>query len=77
MNEQLQNFARQTLMDGLEGLPSDWQRTFKLMYGRKNGKRSLEDTELMPISEVVAEIPSEKLDLAMLQVEASKRKLAV
>ena len=75
MNIQLQEFARQTLKDGLKQLPHDWQNTFKLMYGRNNGKRSVEDAKLMPIESIVEEIPPDKLDWAMQQVKNSIEKL--
>jgi hypothetical protein len=42
------------------------------MYGRNNGKRSVEDAKAMSIRDVVYEIPSEKLDWALSQVENSK-----
>ena len=77
MNSQLQNFARQSLRDGLAQLPEDWQKKFKWMYARNGGKRSLEDAEAMPIDAVVDEVPGEKLDWAMQQVENSLRKLQV
>lgn len=77
MNESLQLFARQQILDGLEKLPESNHRIFKLMYGRKNGKRSIEDTEAMPIAAVVAEMEPEKLDWAMQQVAASLGKQAV
>lgn len=75
MNDQLQEFARKTLLDGLEKLPDGWQRKFKMMYGRKNGKRSVENTEKMSLIDVVNEIPPEKLDWAMTQIENSVRKI--
>ncbi len=75
MNNQLQAFARQTLKDGLDRLPAGWQRKFALMYGRQGGKRSVADTEAMSIYDVVDEIPGDKLDWAMEQVENSLRKL--
>jgi 5-methylthioribose kinase len=76
MNDKMQNFARKFLLDGLETLPEGYNRTFKLMYGRNNGKRSVEDTEKMSIDAVVEEITPEKLDWAMQQVERSIAKLA-
>ena len=76
MNDQLQAFARNELLSGLSQLPASWQRTFKLMYGRKNGTRSVEDAEVMPIEDVVREMAEEKLDWAMQQVDASIKKNA-
>ena len=75
MNNQLQEFARQTLKDSLSKLPVDWQDLFKLMYGRNNGVRSVEDTKLMSIQDVVNEMSPEKLDWAMQQVQNSLLKL--
>jgi hypothetical protein len=67
---------RAELVEDVRSLPDEWQRTFRLMYGRKNGKRSAADAETMSVAEVVAEIPTDKLDWAVQQVENSHRKLA-
>jgi len=84
MNKALQKFARDQLKDGLARLPEGHQRIFKLMYGRGNHEnltsqipnmRSVEDAEKMSISDVVDEMPAEKLDWAMQQVENSLKKL--
>jgi hypothetical protein len=77
MNDQLKNFARETLINNLATLPDAWQIMFKRMYGRNNGQRSLEDTMVMNIAEIVAEIPPDRLDWAMKQVDASIRKLTL
>jgi hypothetical protein len=74
MNVLLNEIARQFIRDGLAVLPDGHKRTFRLMYGRKNGKRSVQDAENMPIDDVIAEIPTEKLDWAMQQVDASLAK---
>lgn len=71
MNSELQTYAREALKSGLTKLPVDWQRMFKLMYGRANGKRSVEDAEALTIEAVVSEIPDTKLDWAMTQVQNS------
>lgn len=76
MNEQLQQYARQSLKDGLEQLPEAWQRRFKLIYARDGGRRSVEDAEAMPINDVVDTMPDDKLDWAMQQVQNSIDKLA-
>jgi hypothetical protein len=76
MNEQLQQYARQNLKDGLAQLPEEWQRRFGLMYARDNGRRSVEDAEAMLINEVVDAMPADKLDWAMQQVQNSIDKLA-
>jgi hypothetical protein len=77
MNNQLQDYAREQLKAGLAQLPENWQRTFKLMYGRDNGKRSVENTVALPINDVVDIMPEDKLDWAMQQVENSLKKLAL
>ncbi len=74
MNHILQKFARQYLKDNLNKLPGDWQKKFKLMYARNNGKRSVEDSLLIDINEVVDKIPEDKLDWAMIQIENSLKK---
>ena len=61
MNNQLQNFARQQLKDGLSQCTEAQQTMFKRMYSNEN----LE----LPIDEVVDNMPESKLDWAMLQVE--------
>lgn len=63
MNEQLQKFARDTLKAGLAQLPTHNHRIFKLMYSHKNLDADIND--------VVEEIPEDKLDWAMKQVENS------
>lgn len=74
MNTQLQNFARATLKDWLAKLPESNHDVFKLMYARNGGKRSVEDAKAMPINEVVDEMPADKLDWAMQQVERTLKK---
>lgn len=81
MNAQLEAFARQTLKDGLAKLPPDHHRIFKLMYGRGKLKgnvpeRTVEEAEAVPIDQVVDEMPPERLDWAMQQVQNSINKLA-
>ena len=77
MNHQLSEFARKTLLEQLLQLPEEWQRKFKLMYGRNNGKRPVDETEKMRILDVITELPDDKLDWAMQQVENSLKKLQV
>ena len=71
MNNQLQQFARNTIKSGMAKLPEHMQDTFKLMYGRNGGRRNVDDAKAMPINEVVDEIPADRLDWAMQQVERS------
>jgi hypothetical protein len=75
MNKQLQDFARAELKTGLAELPEENHRTFKLMYARDNGKRSVVDAVAMPINDVVDLMPPEQLDWAMQQVQASLDKM--
>lgn len=71
MNNTLKEFAKAQIIEGLSKLPEGWQTKFKMMYGRLGGARSLEDTYAMSIEEIVDEMPEEKLDWAMQQVELS------
>jgi hypothetical protein len=75
MNDNLKTYAKSQILDGLLKLPEDWQEKFKLMYGRNGGKRSIEDTKAMMIEKVVNEIPEEKLDWALQQIENSLKRL--
>jgi len=77
MNARLENFARKCITEDLAKLPENWQRTFKLMYGRKNGKRSVEDAIMLSIDEVVKEVRTEELDWALTQVDNSLKKLQI
>jgi hypothetical protein len=70
----LQNFARQYLKDGLELLPSENLRMFALMYGRKNGARSVDDAVAMPLASIVDEMRPEQLDTAMDQLRRTLEK---
>lgn len=75
MNDMLKDFAKASLLEGLKKLPDGWVGKFKLMYGRKNGIRSVEDTKAMSIEDVVDEIPDKNLDWAMQQITNSVEKL--
>lgn len=66
MNEQLQEFARKTLIDGLYQLTEDQHLLFKRMYCHENLEASIE--------EAVANVPEDKLDWAMQQVQRSLQK---
>lgn len=59
---------RQELTRIVESLPLPYQRTFKLIYARDGGKRSVDDCDLMTIPEVTKEIPYRQLDWAITQV---------
>jgi len=75
MNKNLQAFARQQLKSGLHELHPEWQKKFKLMYARDNGKRTVENAVAMDINDVVDQMPEEQLDRAMSQVERSLAKI--
>ena len=68
--------ARKLLMDGVAALPPEWQRKFRLMYGRDKGRRSVADAETVPLYVVIAEVPNESLDWAIQQVQNSHDKLS-
>ena len=69
MFKQLSEYARNYIKENIVQLPESNQRLFKLMYGRDNGNRSMEDAIAMEIEEVVNEIPDEKLSWAMEQID--------
>lgn len=81
MNKNLESFARGQLVEKLAQLPPGHVRVFRLMYGRKPDRRgiatrSVEDACALDLAEVVAEMPADKLDWAMTQVDNSLAKLA-
>lgn len=67
MNNQLQEFARTQLKDGLVKLPGNNQLIFKRMYSPGNLDADIND--------VVDLMPEDKLDWAMQQVQRSLDKL--
>lgn len=69
MNNQLQEFARKTLIEGLKQCSEGQQNLFKRMYAL--GKLSLS------IEDVVANMPADKLDWAMRQVENTLKNKAI
>ena len=69
MNKQLEDYARQTLKDGLAKLPENNRVLFKRMY-------ALHGNIELPIYEVVDKMEVEKLDWAIQQVSRSIEKLA-
>lgn len=77
MNQTIAKFARKQILEKLETLPERSQELFKLIYGRKNGKRSVEDTKKMSNKEVLAEMKDENLDWALTQIEATQTKFKV
>ena len=67
MNDQIQQFARTTLLDGLLCLPEGYQMTFRRMYSHND--------MAAPLASIVQRMPVEKLDWAMQQVQRSINKL--
>lgn len=67
MNKELQDYARSQLKDGLSKLPKSNQHLFKRMYSHKDLEKS--------IDQVVDDMPEEKLDWAMQQVQRSVDKI--
>lgn len=63
MNEQLQLFARETLKDGLSRLSESHRLMFRRMYSHDDLEKD--------INEVVDDMPEDRLDWAMLQVQRS------
>lgn len=66
-NETVVSFTRQSILSGLSELPSKYVDMFKRMYSFQNRHA--------PIEEIVANMPEEKLDLALTQVERSLTKI--
>jgi len=80
MNQTIEDFARSEITKQCESLPTANQRIFRLIYGRKTtvrgiATRSVEDAERLSIPDLVTEIPAEKLDWALQQLENTHRKL--
>lgn len=69
MNHLLKTYAKNWLNEHLSLLPEANVEIFHKMYGRDNGKRSLEDTLAMPTTQVIEEMTDEQLDWSMCQVE--------
>lgn len=67
MNDQLQEFAKKNLKDSLSMLPAIHQMLFKRMYSHT-------DLEV-DINDVVDRMDSDRLNLAMLQVQSSVNEL--
>lgn len=67
MNNKVSNFTREEIKQGLKQLPESWQLMFKRMYSHENIN--------LDIDAVVDNMPDEKIDLALTQVENSLSKL--
>lgn len=75
MNSTISDFSKQKIKECLEQCTPDQQRMFRWMYGRAKGKRSLEDAESLTTDEVIAEVPEEKLEWALTQIENTLAKV--
>jgi len=71
MNKQLQDFARQTIKEGLALLPESAHRMFIKMYAGGTGYNMGVDVNM-----VVDEMAADHLDWAMQQVQRSVDKLS-
>ena len=67
MNKSISDFTRQQIKEGLKQLPYNWQMMFKRMYSHNNL-----DCDIVT---VVDNMPDEKLDWALSQVENSLKKI--
>ena len=67
MNKSISDFTRQQIKEGLKQLPDNWQMMFKRMYSHNNL-----DCDIVT---VVDNMPDEKLDWTLSQVENSLKKI--
>ena len=67
MNKAVIEFMRSEIKAGLKELPEGWQLLFKRMYSHQNLEK--------PIDKVVDDMPEEKLNWALTQVQNSIAKL--
>lgn len=74
MNTTLLNAGKQILKDLLAQCTEPQQNTFKLMYGRNGGKRSVEDAKAMDINKCVDLMEESRIDHAISQCERSVEK---
>ena len=63
MNNTVIEFTKAEILEGLNELPDDWQLKFKRMYSHDNLDA--------PMKDVVDNMPHEKLDWALTQVQNS------
>lgn len=79
MNDQLKQFARQTLKDGLAQCTEKQQAVFRLMYSEPTDPRDrnpevVARIKAADIEDVVDNMPAEKLDWAMDQMQTTLNK---
>lgn len=75
MNKELEKYSRIWLCDNAAKLPYQWQNIFKLMYGRKDGKRTVNETLVTEIETVIKEIKPKQINWAMTQIVNSLDKV--
>jgi hypothetical protein len=73
-NQTLINAAKAILKDLLSQCTPGQQNKFKLMYGRANSTRSIENAQAMEINDCVDKMDAEKIDWAISQTESSIKK---
>ena len=66
MNETMEQFARNKILEGLNALESRHHLLFRRMYSHDDLNRSLDD--------VVSRIPLDRLSLALTQIENTAKK---
>jgi hypothetical protein len=74
MNKSIRLFAETRILELLPLCTDKQRELFALMYGRKNGKRPIEESVLMPMSDIVSEIPDDKISWALTQIENTLNK---
>lgn len=72
MNKTIEKFARAETLRRIAALPEACHRNFRLCFGRKGGKRSVDDALLLSLPDVVAEIPADDLDGALNLIERTE-----
>jgi hypothetical protein len=73
MNDTIEKFTRQEILEKLQTLPESYQRMFLRMYNYSVSSESNNPADY--ISETVSKLPVDKLDWALTQIENSIKKL--
>lgn len=71
MNKTFATAGRKILKELLVQCTKPQQELFKLMYGRDNNNRSVEDSKAMDINDCVELMDDNKIDWAITQVEST------
>lgn len=69
MNKKLSSAGRDILKELLAKCTPEQQNMFKLMYGRDQGRRSVEDAKAMTINDCVDKMEDKNIDTAIDQCE--------